>query len=429
MAPDVTVHIVPVVKTHEKPTQVPPPQGVATNTQVPEVQEGPPSPLSEASSGYFSHSVSTATLSDAFALGLDATAQAGGQMCGSPPPVPCQAGPEAESPFSSAAPGADGALPAPPQGESGLPSPPVPAKQAAQSDGGGGSASAAQANGAVSSEKQNEEAATSPARLPTSAPQKESPLPQGSGNFSPATKPLGGPKDQAKPITSLELDVSKPQLPPDLLSQSPAPASPFRIRKVRTSELKSFTRMLGGDPGCPSGATEDPLASGGPGDGSSGGQGQALEKLEVSSDSEEASEVPEWLREGEHVIVGTSKVGIVRYIGPTDFQEGTWVGVELDSPSGKNDGSIGGKQYFRCSPGYGLLVRPGRVRRAAGAGRRRSAGLRLQGTPEPRRSSAFSGSATNLASLTAALAKAEGTTALGADRSHKNPENRKSWAS
>lgn len=101
----------------------------------------------------------------------------------------------------------------------------------------------------------------------------------------------------------------------------------------------------------------------------------------------------------------------------------------VPSPPGKNDGSIGGKQYFRCSPGYGLLVRPGRVRRAPGAGRRRSAGLRLQGTPEPRRSSALSGSATNLASLTAALAKAEGTAALGADRSHKNPENRKSWAS
>lgn len=345
MAPDATVHIAPVVKTYEKPTQVPPPQGVATNTQAVEAQEGPPSPLSEASSGYFSHSVSTATLSDASALGLDAVAQAGGQVPGSPPPGPCQAGPEAEPPSPCAAAGADSAPPAPLQGESGLASLPGPAKLTARSDGG----SAAPAKGAASSEEQNEEAATSPARLPTAAPQKESPLPQCGGDLPPATKPLGGPKDQAKPVTSLELDVSKPLLPPDLLSQSPAPASPFRIRKVRTSELKSFTRMLGGDPGCPPGATEDPLAAGGPGDGSSGGQGQALEKLEVSSDSEEASEVPEWLREGEHVTVGTNKAGIVRYVGPTDFQEGTWVGVELDSPSGEC-GLLGtGSWHWTCS--------------------------------------------------------------------------------
>ncbi|EPY83718.1 kinesin family member 13B [Camelus ferus] len=106
----------------------------------------------------------------------------------------------------------------------------------------------------------------------------------------------------------------------------------IRIHKVRTSELKSFTRMLGGDPGGPSGTEEDPLASGGLGNGSAGGQ--ALGKLEVSSDSEEASEVPEWLKEGEYVTVGTNKTGIVRYVGPTNFQEGTWVGVELDLPSG-----------------------------------------------------------------------------------------------
>lgn len=322
MAPDVAVQIAPVVKTYDKPTQLPTAQCVATNAQVPEVQEGPPSPLSEASSGYFSHSVSTATLSDAFAPSLDA--QAGTQTPGSPPPVPCQAGPETEPS------GADSTLPAPLEGQSILPSLPVPATQTVRSD--GDSAIVAQAKGTVSSEKQNGEAGTSLPGLPTSAPQNESPSPQ-CGDLSPATKLPGRPKDQAKPATSLEPDVPKPQLPSDLLSQSPAPASPFRIRKVRTSELKSFTRMLGGDPGCPSGAEEDPPALGGPGDDSSGGQ--ALEKLEVSSDSEEASEVPEWLREGEYVTVGANKVGIVRYIGPTDFQEGTWIGVELDLPSGK----------------------------------------------------------------------------------------------
>lgn len=126
--------------------------------------------------------------------------------------------------------------------------------------------------------------------------------------------------------------------------------------------------------------------------------------------------------------LGACALGLICLTG----SEGPWEATSVSSslfPSGKNDGSIGGKQYFKCNPGHGLLVRPSRVRRATGAGQRRSVGPRLQGAPEPRRSSTLSGSATNLASLTAALAKAEGATALRADRSHKNPENRKSWAS
>ncbi|XP_070467517.1 kinesin-like protein KIF13B isoform X2 [Equus przewalskii] len=420
-APDGAVQTAPVAKICDRPTKAPPQQAVPANTQAPDTQEGPPSPLSEASSGYFSHSVSTATLSDALIPGLDAAAQAGGQTPGSPPPALCQDSPEAELPLPPATASTD-SLSAQLEAQSSLQSLPGPAKQNAR----GGSSGASEAKEAGSWEKPNKEASASPTCLPTSAPQNESPSQQ-SGEVSSATQQPGRPQDQAKPATGLELDVCKPQLPSDLLPQAPAPASPFRIRKVRTSELKSFTRMLGGEPGCPSGAEEDPLVPGGPGSGSSGGQ--ALGKPEVSSDSEEASEVPEWLKEGEYVTVGTNKTGIVRYIGPTDFQEGTWVGVELDLPSGKNDGSIGGKQYFRCNPGYGLLVRPGRVRRAGGAGRRRSVGLRLQGAPEPRRSSTLSGSASNLASLTAALAKAEGPATLRADRSHRNPENRKSWAS
>lgn len=42
---------------------------------------------------------------------------------------------------------------------------------------------------------------------------------------------------------------------------------------------------------------------------------------------------------------------------------GYWYGIELEKPHGKNDGSVGGVQYFSCSPRYGIFAPPSRVQR------------------------------------------------------------------
>ncbi|XP_029114233.1 CAP-Gly domain-containing linker protein 4 isoform X3 [Scleropages formosus] len=59
------------------------------------------------------------------------------------------------------------------------------------------------------------------------------------------------------------------------------------------------------------------------------------------------------LRLGERVLVVGQRTGIVRFYGKTSFAPGIWLGIELDKPSGKNDGSVGGIQYFSCPPKHG----------------------------------------------------------------------------
>ena len=40
-----------------------------------------------------------------------------------------------------------------------------------------------------------------------------------------------------------------------------------------------------------------------------------------------------------------------------------WVGVELDEPSGKNDGSVAGARYFYCEMNYGIFAPVSKVKR------------------------------------------------------------------
>ena len=57
--------------------------------------------------------------------------------------------------------------------------------------------------------------------------------------------------------------------------------------------------------------------------------------------------------------------GVIRFVGTISSLPGLhnapWVGVALDEPFGKNDGSISGERYFDCDKNHGIFVRPERV--------------------------------------------------------------------
>ncbi|KAM6917757.1 CAP-Gly domain-containing linker protein 4 isoform 2-T2 [Lycodopsis pacificus] len=122
---------------------------------------------------------------------------------------------------------------------------------------------------------------------------------------------------------------------------------------------------------------------------------------------------------GERVLVVGQRTGVVQFYGKTSFAPGLWLGIELDKPSGKNDGSVGGVRYFCCPPNHGVFAPPSRVQRIHG-----SVDC-LSELSSSRFSQPFSGTIRRSLSTSSAIATPKETSRRSPVTSRSNPHRRR----
>lgn len=75
---------------------------------------------------------------------------------------------------------------------------------------------------------------------------------------------------------------------------------------------------------------------------------------------------------GDRVSLDDGSTGTLRFLGPVEFRHGVLAGVELDKPTGKHDGSVNGRTYFKTAPKCAVFVHPSMLSHGSGGGRRRA---------------------------------------------------------
>ncbi|CAF3794124.1 unnamed protein product [Adineta steineri] len=68
----------------------------------------------------------------------------------------------------------------------------------------------------------------------------------------------------------------------------------------------------------------------------------------------------------QRVSIAGKGIGTIAFVGKTEFADGEWIGIILDEPKGKNNGTVQKKdgtnvRYFTCNDNHGLYVRAGQI--------------------------------------------------------------------
>lgn len=87
-------------------------------------------------------------------------------------------------------------------------------------------------------------------------------------------------------------------------------------------------------------------------------------------DDDAASDIStESFSKGEKVLLDGRLKAQVAHYGPVHFSyDDDWIGIVLDEPHGKHNGTVSGTEYFKCDPLYGLFVRSHRLQRTDSLG-------------------------------------------------------------
>jgi len=91
-------------------------------------------------------------------------------------------------------------------------------------------------------------------------------------------------------------------------------------------------------------------------------------KEQQAKEQQAQETMPTHVKEDDRVSVlpqdpnGPIRHGTVKFIGKIEpHGTGYWIGVHLDEPQGKNDGSVKGTRFFECPPNHGVFAKGNKV--------------------------------------------------------------------